>query len=250
MNASVSVAELQHAWGAIRRGEFRTAVAAGFPRAPGERLLLVLGVAGQAGATTVATALAETVGADRLLDCAPTVTSGLVGACERELPASASGWLRGRRGSLLVERSPLELPNPAGSCPVPPVAGGGVTIVDAGADALTLLGARGWLADMLRDPSVPVVVVARCSVPSMRRLEVALDQLAPPGRSVSVALVGPPPRRWPRRVVLPPAVERLRRDGRVVFIPIDAALAVDGLGIDPIPALILAAVRTLEGTIS
>ena len=47
--------------------------------------LVVAGVAGGVGASTVALAIAEAGGMDRLWDVAPAVTSGLVGVCDREL---------------------------------------------------------------------------------------------------------------------------------------------------------------------
>lgn len=252
MTRAVSVAELQRAWGALQRGAFRgPASAGGFVAAAGERLLAVVGVGGGVGASTVALALAEGLGAARLVDGAASTASGLVAACERELPASASGWARGRRGDLLVERCPLPLAGAPAACPLPPDAAGGVTVLDAGWDALALLGGDGWLSGTIRDPAVPLLLVARGTTPSLRRLDVALDALAAPGRTLAVAVLGPPLRRWPRHVTLPSAADALRRSGRLAVVPLVDALATRGLDAAPLPAPVRDAVNTLtrEGTL-
>ena len=53
-----------------------------------------------------------------------------------------------------------------------------------GWDAVTLAQSDGWLAGLLTDPAVPIVMVARCSVPSMRRTAVVLELVTRPGRAV------------------------------------------------------------------
>jgi len=251
MAAPVSVGELQRAWWALQRGDYRHAASGHrVVRGAAERQVLVVGAAGQAGASTLALALAEASAASRLVDCAPTAASGLVGVCDRELGRLPSGWWRGLRGDLLVERSPLHNAASADACPSAELLPEGTSVIDAGFDVSSVAAGEGWLGDMLRDQSVPVVVVARCTVPGLRRLAGALDVALLPGRDVRVAVVGPPPRRWPRSMAAPPSVAALADQGRLVYVPLLDALAMNGLGVDPLPAPLLGAAKALieEGT--
>ena len=246
MSAPVSVGELQRAWLAVSRGEFRSLPPAEpWPLGGSESRLLVVGCAGQVGTSTVALALAETLAATRLVDCAPTVASGLVGVCDRELGRDHTGWRQGRRGRLLVQRSPLDWSCTPGECPLPPQ--GDHAVLDAGWDVLSLRGARGWIAKVVFDSTTPVVLVSRCTVPGLRRLEVALELVDPTGgRDVRVAITGLPSKRWPREITQPAPVARLEKAGRVAYIPETKVLAMRGLDSQSLPAAVLAAVSNLH----
>lgn len=250
MSAPVSVGELQRAWLAVSRGEFRSLPPAEpWPLGGSESRLLVVGCAGQVGTSTVALALAETLAATRLVDCAPTVASGLVGVCDRELGRDDTGWRQGHRGGLLVQRSPLHTAAAPDACALPPAGDSGLTVVDVGFPAPMVAASRGWLADLLTDPTVPLVVVTGCSVPGMRLLAATLHLLQVPDRPVSVIVQGPPRSRWPRDVRPPTAA--IEPPATLATVPHVPALATLGLGSTDLPAAITAAVASLvqEGTL-
>lgn len=254
MTASVvSVAELKAAWRDLVAGAYRGASTS--PEVTSDEVslvedghgpvILVAGAAGRVGASTVALALAEAAGAQRLVDCAATVNSGLVEVCDRELGLGESGWQQGRRGNLLVERNPHVLPSSPQQVarPAPVV---GLSVIDAGWEALVLSQTlAGWLGATLRDPRVPLVLVAVCTVGCLRRLEVALDLLAAPDRDVRVAVTGVHGRRWPRDVAVPPRLRELREAARVACVPPHTALTTRGLTSTPIPAAVAAAAQQL-----
>lgn len=208
--------------------------------------LVVCGAAGGVGASTLALALAEALGGG-LVDCAATASSGLVEVCDRELGVGEDGWVRGSRGRLTVFRSPQLLPTRPADLPEFPTASGAVSpvVVDAGWDALVLADAPGWLPELARDPSVPLVLVAACTVPSLRRAEVALSLLDASTRRVLVAVTGLRGRRWPRHIPLPPTLATALRDGRLVGVPPLDALGVRGLTTAPLPAALAASARQL-----
>jgi len=85
-----------------------------------------------------------------------------------------------------------------------------------------------------------VVVVARATVPGLRRLDTALGLL---GDDRVVAAVVGTGRRWPRLVEqsASSAVRRLRAADRLVCVPADSSLALTGLTPDPLPAVVRAA---------
>lgn len=242
MATPVSVGELQQAWIAVARGDFRTLPPAEpWPKGSSEQRLLVVGVAGQMGTSTVALALAEDRGAARLVDCAPTSTSGLVGVCDRELGRDANGWWEGHRRGLLVQRSPLHTAAAPDACPQPPAVEAGLTVVDAGFPAPAIAASPGWLADLLNEPTVPVVVVTRCSVPGMRLLASTLHLIQGSDRQVRVIVQGPSRQRWPRGVQLPTATGDPTTT--VTTLPTLGAFATAGLGAPDLPAAITAAVH-------
>ncbi len=249
MAAPVSVGELQLAWLAVQRGEFRPLP----PPQPwrtgeSERLILVMGCAGQVGTSTVALGLAELLAAARLVDCAPTVASGLLGVCDRELGRHETGWWQGSRASLLLQRCPLHTTAAPDACPIPPTSDFGLTVIDAGFPAATIAASPGWLADLLRDPTIPVVLVTRCTVPGMRQLAAALALVQDPDRLVRVVVIGPPRKHWPRGVQLPRGTD----PSHITPLPHVPAIAVAGLGASPLPKSITAALHPLfeEGTLT
>jgi hypothetical protein len=246
MTTTVDVEVLKQMWRVVRAGGFdprgQAPVLAG--DRPDALARVVVGVAGGVGASTVALALAEVTGAERLWDAAPTVASGLVGVCDRELGVTEDGWQQGLRGELLVQRSPLTWSSTPGECPAPPA--GGSAVLDAGWDALSLHGASGWPAAALADPGTPLVLVAQCTVPSLRRLAVVLHAVQDDQRDIRVAITRLEHKRWPRDVPPPVALTHLQQAGHVTFIPDVRALATRGLDSQPLPPAVLAAVKNLH----
>jgi len=262
----VAVEELRRAWLAVQAGDFRqpashrrTPVPASpsfvEPRTPpftqawtpasGERVVPVVGAAGSCGATTVALALATVVeGRARVVECASASASGLAAASTAELGADDHGWVHGTRDHVQLDRAdgvrptPDTLPHPS------PVAIPVTTVVDVGCQLEQLLVGHGWLTGLLADAPT-VVVVARATVPGLRRLESALH-LLDADRTLA-AVVGPPRRRWPRPVAhsVGDHTQALIDAGRLVEVPEDRTLAVHGLTPQPLPAGLLAAAGVL-----
>ena len=253
----VALEELRRAWLAVQAGDFRRPTKArSAPAAPArtgtvwtpasvERVVPVVGAAGWSGATTVALALATAVGGRaRLVECCSASQSGLAAASTAELGADDLGWLHGSRDQVLLDRADGVRPTPD-AVPAPaPVQDSTVTVVDVGSHLEQILAGAGWLTCLLTDAPV-VVVVARATVPGLRRLESSLHLLG--GHRVVAAVVGPSLRRWPRSVrhSAGDLTGALLEAGRLVAIPKDHALAVHGLTPDPLPAPLLQAAATL-----
>jgi hypothetical protein len=207
---------------------------------------MVLGCHGGAGASTVALAVAqaalESGRSARLLDCASPQRSGLLTAVDAELGVDTSGWRRGRRALLPIDRlcdglaSPADVPAP----PEQPPAGVEVTVLDGGWGAAELLAADSWLARAV--VSAAVVLVARATIPALRHLEQALATC--PGDPV-VAVLGPT--RWARSVRA--SAGRLLRaaeaDARVVIVPLDRHLSAAGITCTPLPKAVAQAGRQI-----
>ena len=209
-------------------------------------MLPVLGAAGGSGATTVALALATAAGAGRVVECAAPAASGLSAAATAELGADASGWARGARDAVLIERVAAPLSSP-GEVPVPsaPHEGPAVTVVDVGWGLPHVLAGPSWLNDLMQRAPV-VVVTTSATIPGLRRLEAALTLLRP-AQLVVAAVLGPPRRKWPRGVDASagPATRALIRAGRLVQVPPDPGLAVRGLDTTALPGPLLAAAADL-----
>ena len=115
-----SAAELQQAWRALTSGEYAvgsanggyavsgtnsTGRSAGWVPAAGESVLPLIGCPGSFGATTVAVAIATVAGErSRVVECCPPAASGLAAAADAELGVDGSGWRRGRRGGVVLDR--------------------------------------------------------------------------------------------------------------------------------------------------
>jgi hypothetical protein len=254
----VSVAELQRAWRAVQGGQFRTASRGPVGRAQqeqpfaawtpgtGERVLPVVSCTGSCGATTAAVALGEAAKQRaRVVECGSATTSGLAAASNAELGLHASGWLQGTRGELLLERAhdvlidPVNAPVP--STPDRPVA---LTILDVAWELGQLLASPCWLTAQIINAN-PIVLIATCTVPGMRRLESTLALLGDMPRIAAV--VGPPRRRWPSTVQhgTGSLTRTLDHAGRLLSIPVDRRLAVTGLDSTPLPASLLDAATEL-----
>lgn len=249
----VGVDELRRAWLAVQAGDFRRshpkqrAVAPAAPAAAvewtpasDELVIPVVGAAGSCGATTVALALATAVnGPARVVECAAASLSGLAAASTAELGANDHGWVNGTRDHVQLCRAdgvreasdtvPSPSPNDAPT----------VTVVDIGSQLAQVLAGHGWLTSLLADAPT-VVVVARATIPGLRRLESSLHLMD--DRAVA-AVLGPPHRRWPRAVVqnVGALTGALIDSGRLVDIPEDRTLAVHGLTPDPLPARLVTA---------
>lgn len=250
----VPIGELLDAWLALQRGDFRR----GAPRlgsgdttgsswspAPGEVPILVIGCGGGAGASTLALLLAEASTKGRVVECTPTAGSGLAGASTAELGATGHGWTQGRRGDALIQRRRDDPTGPApAAVPVPmPGSPGGTTAVDAGSNLRSLLTGKGWLTDFTR--TCPrVVLVARCTVPGVSRLEANLTSLE---TDRCWAVLTHAPQQLPRPVdhALGTRTRELRRLGRLHLLPREARLELAGITTEPLPRTFYRATRTL-----
>ena len=256
--AAVSVDELKRAWWAVQAGQFRSGAThdmrqpaappagKGWEPGPGERVLPVIGCAGSCGASTIALALADASAAPaRVVECSSVTASGLAAASTAELGLHESGWRRGTRDGLLLERagdvlvSIAEVPTP--STPDRPI---GLTVLDVGWEVGQVLTTPAWLVEQVRSADL-VVLVTTATVPGLRRLEGALELLA--GTSTCAAVIGPKRKKWPRPVGYSagPLTRALDQAGCLVDVPQDRALAIAGLDATPLPAPLLDAAATL-----
>ena len=113
-----------------------------------------------------------------------------------------------------------------------------LTVLDCGWDVDLLVSDDGWLGATIRNVSA-AVVVTRPTVPGMRRLEAAIGLLGP--ERVHAVVVGAE-KRWPRPLeqALGTSGRALRAEGRLIGLPHDPILAMEGLTPEPLPAPILA----------
>jgi hypothetical protein len=181
----------------------------------------------------------------RVVECSTAGASGLAAASTAELGLHESGWTRGTRDSLLLERasnvlvSVQEVPTPL--VPDRPIA---LTVLDVGWEIGQVLTTPAWLGGQVRGADL-VVLVTTATVPGLRRLESALDLLS--GTSTCAAVIGPRPKKWPRPVACSagPRTRALEAAGRLVDVPEHRALAITGLDPTPLPASLLQAAATL-----
>jgi hypothetical protein len=254
---AVGVDELRRAWCAVQEGQFlvprpmdrgtvprptASAVADDRTWRPGESVLPVVGCLPQAGATSLALAIATHNSPARVIECSSPTASGLAGAATAELGTTSSGWIVGRRDQVHLAR-PSAHPG-AGELPLPDDAAAGTTlsVLDVGWELGQLLALRGWLsATVYAAPQV--VLVAAATVPGLRRLENALTMLDP-ARPV-VAVRGPDLRRWPRELTaaMGPATRNQHRTGRWVAVSHDNRLAIRGIDSTPLPPALVTAAR-------
>jgi hypothetical protein len=254
----VSVPELQRAWRAVQAGKFRqespvaAAGADAVPNSPtwtpgnAEQVLPVVGCAAASGASTIALALASAaVRSARILECRSGATSGLAAASTAELGPHPSGWRRGIRGDVLLERAgglptrvdEVSLP----SVPDRPLA---LTVLDLGWDLRHVLHVPSWIGEQVKTAGV-VVVVTRATIPGLLHLETTLSLL---GQIRAVAAVlGSPCRRWCKAVWQSsgPMTKALKDCGRLIVIPHDSRLAAVGLDSRPLPRQLIEAAHAI-----
>ena len=237
--ATFSLAELRAAYTALHAGVFttdpipqpETAAAAVAERpAVAEAVVGVVGVSGGVGTTTVALAVAEALGAARLVELSVPHTSGLAAASSAEL-GTQDGWSIGSRDGLRLERRA----DPDAAILTDTTAG--VMVLDLGA----------W-ADGVPAVSV-LVVVAACSVPSVRRLNARLDtlDLVP----VVSVITGVPGRALPKPVgsVCGPRLRAAAAEGRLLLVPECPSLRVGGVTADPLPRRLQSAVDVIKSCV-
>ena len=262
---AAGVDELRRAWHAVQDGQFlaprrmdggpvprRTELAVVDDRhwRPGESVLPVVGCLPQAGATSLALAIATTASPARVIECSSPSASGLAGAATAELGTTSSGWIVGRRDQVHLAR-PSFLRLSAGELPLPDDAATGtvLSVLDVGWQLGQLRASRGWLRAAV-DAAPQVVLVGTATVPGLRRLEIALT-LLDPIRPV-VAVRGPDPRRWPRELAaaMGTATRDQHRTGRWVAIPHDKRLALRGIDSTPLPPALVTAARDVLRIVS
>jgi hypothetical protein len=254
----VSVPELQRAWRAVQAGKFRqgspTAAATAemvpssrtWAPANGEPVLPVVGCAGAPGASTIALGLASAAGRfARILECRSGTTSGLAAASTAELGLHPSGWRRGMRGDVLLERAAGLLAR-VDEVPLPSVLDRplALTVLDVGWDLRHVLDFPCWMGEQVRAAGV-VVVVSRATIPGLLHLETMLSLL---GQIRAVAaMLGSPCRRWSKAVWQSsgPMTKAVQDSGRLIVVPHDARLAAMGLDSRPLPQQVLAAARAI-----
>jgi hypothetical protein len=255
----VAVDELTRAYRAALEGEFRTgarhagrvsgSVSVWSP-AEAERVFPVVGCLGGAGASTVALGLATAAGDARVVECCTVGASGLAAASSVELGTTADGWVQGARDTVLIERRGDRVPSIA-ACPAPSAGTKPLSILDCSWDVDLLVADNGWLGATIRAASV-VVVVTRPTVPGLRCLEAALGLLG--AERVHAVLVGVE-RRWPRQVEqgLGQSSREVRAAGRLIGLPSDSGVAVNGLTPEPLPVPIVqgcsALLTSLKGSL-
>jgi hypothetical protein len=259
----VALDEIKRAWHALRAGEFALDASAcqmgsrrrgrsrtEWEQAPGETTLAVVGCAGSVGASTIALAAALAAPTPvRVVECCSVTASGLAAASNAELGLHPTGWRRGKRDHVLLER-PSEVMAGPGEVPVPTVGphDGQLTILDVGWEVGQLLATKCWLtaATLTADR---LVLVTSATVPGMRRLEGALDLLTAHGRAADIwiAVRGARRRKWQRVVERSagPGVRRALAGDHSVEIPDDSDLAILGLDSREIPAPLISAAGQL-----
>ena len=256
-----SVEELKRAWLAVTQGQFRTNTnRVASPQAtqatdaarwsPHEPTVAVVGCGGGSGATTASLAIATAhttahTGPVRVVECCSVTQSGLAAASSSELGLSQGGWSRGSRGPVLLERVTDVLTCAAETpCPSQPDEAVALTVLDVGWELGQVLTSPGWLAGAVQG-AAQVVLTATATIPSLRRLEAAVQMLGPV--PVCAAVLGPARKKWPRALQhsAGAVVRELEDDGALVMLPLDAHLAVSGLTPAGLPTPLLKAVTPI-----
>ena len=202
----VAIGELQRAWHAVQAGEFRGRASSrsrvrtehADPRwAPRERVLPVVGCHPQAGASTLAVAIATAAAPARVIECSSATATGLATAAIAELGTSAGGWRLGRRGQIEMARGIEVLVTPR-EVPLPEEAAGaiGLSVLDVGWELGQVMASPAWLREAIT--AAPTVVGGPPAPPPPQgRPGEPPPQLTPPPPP-RPGQRPPPPRRGPR----------------------------------------------------
>jgi len=244
MNAPVPVAELQRAWQAVEAGEFRTAEPAKRRRqsswTPTGATMAVVGASGRVGASLWAVGLATAADEpSRVVECSPMHSTGLAAATTAELGVTASGWRRGTRGTVQIQRTTSSYES-VDNVPVPEAGDRVLTVIDAGWDLNQILRSSSWLNTVVT--TVPLMIVTVATIPGLRALDIALQMTSRP-EDTWCAVVGPPQRKWPKqlRFSADQRVQAAIDTGRLSTIPHVLDLCLSGLTTAPLPPHIVAA---------
>jgi len=248
----VAIDELQRAWRAVQAGQFRShhahpdrrrsrlTQAAAITWCPAEPVLPVIGCIGQAGASTMALALATAAGSARVVECCSATCSGLGTAATAELGHTATGWRLGRRDHVEILRaagvhlSLTEVPVPEDPVGAEPI----VTVLDVGWDLGQVLATPGWIEQQVT-AAEHLVLVTTATLPGLRRLEVAATLLRP---QRCLAVVGGAGRRWrPPLIAAGPSIRALADSGHLIPVATEKALVGDGITAAPLPPALLRA---------
>ncbi|MBD8605373.1 hypothetical protein IFT73_00785 [Aeromicrobium sp. CFBP 8757] len=250
MKSAVPVVELKRAWQAVEAGEFRTGEPAKRLRpsswTPAATTVAVVGASGRVGASLCAVALATAAEeASRVVECSPMNSTGLAAATTAELGVTATGWRRGTRDTVLIERTTSAFES-VEDVPVPEASDCDLTVVDAGWDLNQILRSSSWLGTVVT--TVPLMIVTVATIPGLRALDVALQMTSRPG-DTWCAVLGPPLKKWPKqlRVAADQRVQAAIDAGRLSVIPNAAPLALSGLTTEPLPPHIVAAATPVFG---
>jgi hypothetical protein len=121
-------------------------------------------------------------------------------------------------------------------------------VLDIGWPARDAFAVHGWLATALAAASV--LVVFRPTVPGIRQTEyllVDLEATAP--NPLTLAAIGPA--RWPGAAAASagPQLGSARSSGRIVVVPLDRRVAVDGVSPEPLSKALSAAGRQVAAAL-
>ena len=235
--------------------------------------VVVLGVHGGAGASTVTLALSDAlaeaqadaqadaqVGASRatgvsmrVIDLASPASSGVAPAAECEIASEYPGWRAARRGRATIY-SPgpsLRRPSPLALADIPEALAFGVghAVIDLGRPWQPGATDRLSTRNRTTGATTRTVLVCRATVPGLRHAEHALaglsTKLSTESGDVILAPVGA--RRWASEVVasLGPHTAAAVEDRRCVLMPLDRRLARHGPEAAPFSKPIAASARRL-----
>ena len=248
---TVTVDELRRAWGAVSNGQFQDAAAPGVvDRAwnPNGQVIAVIGVGGRVGATTISLAIAESAPTTaRVVEVGTPHSWGLAAAANAEL-GDAGSWRHGMREAVRIER-PITAALAADQASPPAATSCDVTVLDLGWDLSQIKGAGGWMAAAFA--CAELVLVAAPTVPGMRSLELTLAELNVT-QHAWCALIGSPKKKWPRRVQLaaPTGLEAIASNGRLICVPPDRSLAIEGITTSPLPTAVLSACHIITSEVA
>lgn len=253
MTTAVSVDELQRAWAAVEAGEFRSGDPSRRRRMncwrPTEPTIVVAGATGRVGASTVAVTMAT--GARqrvRVVECSPMHATGLAAATSAELGVSDTGWRRGMRDQVLIERTTGAFDH-VDDVPSPDETDSDLTIIDASWDLNQIANAGSWLTALAA--TAPLVIVSVATAPGLRALDTALQLTARPDDTWCVVL-GSALKKWPKPLHLATTarIHDAITHGRLTTVPVVPSLSITGLTPDPLPPhLVTACASVFDQTV-